>query len=193
MIGKKDDIIDWSAFDEAPAPRTKAPGAPLFRVLAAVLFVVAIGGTILGGMGVNEAFRLLGADDGTSMIVSPEVQAQFFKSFATLGLSLATLVPACFALSAAAQRKAFLSHLLIVVCGLVLSGMTFVVGIAIEGEGGGTIDPLWAVFTVLAIAYLVIAAMVSWNSRTSESSHAAKKEELWDEKDIWKNENDSSR
>lgn len=176
---KGDDPIDWSGFDQrAGADPEPVEGSAPLAILCGAMVVLGIVAVIWG---LNAFGAQLEQLRDTSSL----------GDFNTVAIAIAgglTLIPAIFGFQVASKPVGFVAPTVLgiagVFIGIVMAGTCLVLGGA---------SPLpWAAAIVLAFLYLVLVVRVHKAANRERASRyrgrhsRPTKDELWDEKNIWK-------
>lgn len=175
QYGRGDDPIDWSAFEEEDAKRGPVSGSAALRIVCVLMIVAGVAGVIGGINSFGAEIEQLG-NTGQMGSISP------------LAVAIAgalTLIPAAFGLQIAGNPVSFVPPTVFGLVGI-LMGVVMTILAAVQEW---TVWP-WLVALVLAIGYLVFVVRVhkaaSAAARPGRHSRRPTKDELWDEKNIWK-------
>lgn len=176
--GRGDDPIDWSAFDEEDSRQGPVSGSTALRIVSVLMIVAGIAG-IIGG--VNE----FGAE--IEQLGNTGEMGSFAPVFVAIGGAL-TLIPAAFGLQIAGNPVSFVPPTVLGLAGILIA--VVMAGMSIAGS-----SPVWPWIAalLLALLYLYFVVRVHKAANAAQARQGAHsrgrrptKDELWDEKNIWK-------
>lgn len=173
-----DDPIDWSAFEEEDAKQGPVRGSTALRIVSVLMIVAGIAAVIWGINAFGAEIEQLGSTG----------QMGSFSPIAVAIAGALTLIPAAFGLQIAGNPVSFIPPTVFGLVGILIGVIMAVVSVIWASS------PLpWIVAAVIALAYLYFVVRVhkaANSARSRRGAHSARrrptKDELWDEKNIWK-------
>lgn len=187
-----DDPIDWSGFDRKDDDAlTPVKGSAALAVVCLAMFV---GGIVALFWGLSSCGSILEALRDTQTL---DLQPLLFA-----GVGALTLIPAVFGLQVASKPLGFMPALVFGVVGIFIGVAAMGVIALANAEGDNLLPWPWAVLALLALLYFLCVLRVYRAASSAAAAHGSHgthsergvhstrrrsaKDELWDEKNIWK-------
>ena len=195
MRDTDDNLIDWSAFDEAEETAVELDGSRQLRIVSGILLLIAAVGIVMGGLGFGEALNTINSLDPTEGVMDSGVsragvgigtlaQPCFLIFFGFL-----TIIPAAFGLQTAKSPVVFVAPTVLGLLGIVVSvicAVALLVIQALAGEFDPVIPSYFIVCALVAVAYLFFVVRVHKAANAKgDIKRRPTKDELWDDKNVW--------